>query len=92
MSLQHRCFPVNFVKFLSAPFLTEHLRWLLLKGQSNFQAKCLKRRRKRDLKSTAADKNSITISYINAIEVAEAILSMFQISADASLDYPADVF
>ena len=26
----HRCFPVNFVKFLRAPFLTEHLRWLLL--------------------------------------------------------------
>ena len=40
----------------------------------------------------AADKSSITISYINAIEVAEAILSKFQISAAASLDYPADVF
>ena len=26
----HRCFPVNFVKFLKSPFLTEHLRWLLL--------------------------------------------------------------
>ena len=23
-------FPVNFAKFLRAPFLTEHLRWLLL--------------------------------------------------------------
>ena len=28
--LWHRCFPVNFAKFLRAPFLTEHLRWLLL--------------------------------------------------------------
>ena len=28
--LWHRCFPVNFVKFLRTPFLTEHLRWLLL--------------------------------------------------------------
>ena len=28
--LWHRCFPVNFAKFLIAPFLTEHLRWLLL--------------------------------------------------------------
>ena len=28
--LWHRCFPVNSVKFLRAPFLTEHLRWLLL--------------------------------------------------------------
>ena len=28
--LWHRCFPVNFVKFLRRPFLTEHLRWLLL--------------------------------------------------------------
>ena len=24
------CFPVNFVKFLGTPFLTEHLWWLLL--------------------------------------------------------------
>ena len=26
----HRCFPVNFTKFLRKPFLTEHLCWLLL--------------------------------------------------------------
>ena len=26
----HRCFPVNFAKFLRTPVLTEHLRWLLL--------------------------------------------------------------
>ena len=30
-SLQHRCFPVKFAKFLRTPFFTEHLRWLLLK-------------------------------------------------------------
>ena len=28
--LWHRCFPMNFAKFLRAPFLTEHLWWLLL--------------------------------------------------------------
>ena len=28
--LWHRCFPVNFSKFLGATFLTEHLRWLFL--------------------------------------------------------------
>ena len=28
--LWHRCFPVNFEKFLRTPFLTEHLWWLLL--------------------------------------------------------------
>ena len=28
--LWHRCFPVNFAKFLRAPFVKEHLRWLLL--------------------------------------------------------------
>ena len=28
--LWHKSFPVNFVKFLKAPFLTEHLWWLLL--------------------------------------------------------------
>ena len=30
MRLWHRCFPVNFGKFLRTSFLTEHLRWLLL--------------------------------------------------------------
>ena len=28
--LKHRCFPVNFAKFLTTPFPTEHLWWLLL--------------------------------------------------------------
>ena len=28
--LWHKCFPVNFAKFLRTPFLTEHLWWLLL--------------------------------------------------------------
>ena len=31
----HRCFPVNFAKFLRTPFLTEHLRWLLLHSLTN---------------------------------------------------------
>ena len=26
----HRCFPVNFAKFLRIPFFTEHLRWLFM--------------------------------------------------------------
>ena len=30
--LSHRSFPVNFAKFLRAPFFTEHFRWLLLNG------------------------------------------------------------
>ena len=30
-NLWHRCFPVNFAKFLGTTFFTEHLRWLLLK-------------------------------------------------------------
>ena len=31
--LQHRCFPVNFAKYLRIPFVTGHLhRWLLLEG------------------------------------------------------------
>ena len=29
--LGYRCFPVNFPKFLRAPFLKQHLRWFLLK-------------------------------------------------------------
>ena len=28
--LWHRCFPVNFVKFLRAPFFIEHVWWLIL--------------------------------------------------------------
>ena len=30
--LQHRCFPVKFVKFLRTPFFAEHRRWLLLQN------------------------------------------------------------
>ena len=39
-SLWHRCFPVNFAKFLKTPFFTEHLRWLLLFITSNVD-KCI---------------------------------------------------
>ena len=28
--LWHRCFPVNFAKFIRTPFIIEHLWWLLL--------------------------------------------------------------
>ena len=31
-SIPLTCFPVNFAKFLRIPFLTEHLRWLLLEN------------------------------------------------------------
>ena len=38
--LWHRCFTVNFAKFLRASFLKEHLWWLLLKwGKSKLRAK-----------------------------------------------------
>ena len=30
LRLLHRCFPVNFVKFLRTPFYIEHIWWLLL--------------------------------------------------------------
>ena len=45
--LWHRCFPVNFAKFLRTPFLTEHLWWLLLAFQSestlySFRTSCSK--------------------------------------------------
>ena len=46
-SLWHRYFPVNFARFLRKPFLTEHLRWLLLAFQSestlySFRTSCSK--------------------------------------------------
>ena len=31
LSTLHRCFPVNFAKFLRTPFFTGHLWWLLLR-------------------------------------------------------------
>ena len=34
--LWHRCFPVNFVKFLRTPFFIEHLWWLPLNNWSRF--------------------------------------------------------
>ena len=40
-TLWHRCFHVNFAKFLRTPFLTEHLQWLLL-----YSACCLQNFRK----------------------------------------------
>ena len=41
IKLWHRCFPVNFAKFLGTRFLTEHLRWLLLYSESYFNLSCL---------------------------------------------------
>ena len=45
--LWHRCFLVNFAKFLGISFLREHLRWLLLAFQSestlySFRTSCSK--------------------------------------------------
>ena len=33
--LWHRCFPVNFVKFLRTAFFIEHLWWLLFSNKKN---------------------------------------------------------
>ena len=38
--LWHRCFSVNFAIFRSTPFLTEHLRWLLLNRDLRTFVKC----------------------------------------------------
>ena len=37
--LRHRCFLLNFVKLLTTPFLTEHLRWLLLNTENQTNKK-----------------------------------------------------
>ena len=40
--LWHRCFPVNFAKFLRTAFFVEHIQWLLLslsRGQSHSQTR-----------------------------------------------------
>ena len=73
--LLNRYFPVNVVEFLRTPLQNTSRRLLLcisqsyhsifLKsiGRSDFQAY-----KERDLKSTTADRNSVTIFYINAIK------------------------
>ena len=33
--LWDRCFPVNFAKMFRAPFVSEHLRWLLLRNSTD---------------------------------------------------------
>ena len=40
--LGHRCFSLNFAKFLRTPFLTEHLRWLPLYLEVKNQKKMIK--------------------------------------------------
>ena len=42
--LWRSCFPVNFGKFLRTPFLTEHLRWLLLWRVSSYSILLFARR------------------------------------------------
>ena len=66
---------MNFAKFLRTPFLTEYLRWLLMKGclgkdrQTDRQTDRgwlptdLEREIERDLKNTAADRNSTVLQY-----------------------------
>ena len=41
-------FPYEFFQISEMAFFTEHLRWMLLKGVSNFQTKSLKRERERE--------------------------------------------
>ena len=41
--LWHRCFPVNFAKFLRTPFSIEPLRWLLLNLCKHFYGKIWKK-------------------------------------------------
>ena len=68
-------FSCEFCEISESAFSYRMLLWLLLKGPSDFQTKGLERERERekerekDLKSTAADRRSITISYINAIRL-----------------------
>ena len=38
--LKYRCFPVNIANFLRAPFVTVHLRWLLLHHSDSFCLLC----------------------------------------------------
>ena len=44
--LRHRCFPVNFMKFLKAPFLQNTCGWLLLKKFNTFSLSVTKLRKR----------------------------------------------
>ena len=68
MIIQHRnkyCLNLEEFNCISPPY-SSSLSYI--KGRSDFQAKGLKKERGRDLNSTVADRNSITIFYINAIK------------------------
>ena len=45
--LWHRCFPMNFAKFLRTPFFTEHLWSLRLNSYSHDEEKCTEYKAKR---------------------------------------------
>ena len=62
----HRCFPVNFAKFLRTPFFTEHLRWLLLEGYTKFWKKFERNTR---LFEISAQKCSIYIHFFRVSEL-----------------------
>ena len=63
--LWHRCFPVNFAKFLRTPFLTEHLRWLLLKvAILNREESKMKRKTKSNSLRSLKGKKQFHVLYV----------------------------
>ena len=75
--LWRRCFPVNFAKFLRAPFIVKHLRWLLLSLQRLSLGLVIRRR--------SAKKMSLKISK-NSQEIGKCPLSIIV----ASLSMPPE--
>ena len=55
--LWHRCFPVNFAKFLRTSFFTEHLWWLLLKRDTIINFNNLRKHRNENYKKHVWQKN-----------------------------------
>ena len=64
----HRFFPVNFTKFLRTPFLTEHLRWLLL-GYYMISQPCLSLTESQNCCFKNLNPNLVVGSTVNQFEI-----------------------
>ena len=101
--LWRRCFPVNFGKFLRTPFLTEHLRWLLLllNTSKNVNENHLGKQLKKELQLKKMKMKihlSSNLVYMNSrkhfggIEVSEALKLNLLENSDKSVNMESTVY
>ena len=96
---------MNFVKFRRTPFLTEYLRWLLLKGWSDFQIKGLDKERERERETETerdrerkkerqrqTDKQRVLRVRLSTEKVLQYSTLMRSSRGDHSIDVPDNIY